>query len=162
VRVWHYLPARWNAAAAVDMYHGPIIKALRKFRGKKAGYATIEDNDPTGYKSNKGVAAKDELKIKPLEFPRYSPDLNPLDYFLWAEVERRMQASRITRRESRDAYMARLRRTALAIPKAVITKAVAQLKRRSAEIVDAEGESISTAVGRPGVFSQIQIDREAG
>lgn len=52
-----------------------------------------EDNDPSGYKSKKALDAKDSLGITALDFPRYSPDLNPMDFFLWEEVERRMAKS---------------------------------------------------------------------
>ena len=82
VRVWHYLPKSWNAQVAEDCYRGPNIRVLRRtFPGKKS-YKTLEDNDPSGYKCNKAVLAKKELKINPVEFPAYSPDLNPCDYFL--------------------------------------------------------------------------------
>lgn len=50
----------------------------------------VKDNDPTGYKSRKATEVKDELGIRAMDFPRYSPDLNPMDFFLWEEVERRM------------------------------------------------------------------------
>ena len=36
------------------------------------------------------MEVKDGLGITALDFPRYSPDLNPMDFFLWEEVERRM------------------------------------------------------------------------
>ena len=52
-----------------------------------------QDNDPAGYKSKKALDAKDSLGITALDFPRYSPDLNPMDFFLWEEVERRMTKS---------------------------------------------------------------------
>ena len=47
--LWHYLPARWNGHAAVDLYRGPIIRALRRSFGEKRSYTIMEDNDPTGY-----------------------------------------------------------------------------------------------------------------
>ena len=37
-------------------------------------FQILEDNDPTGYKSNQAISAKRDLKINPIEFPRYSPD----------------------------------------------------------------------------------------
>ena len=29
---------------------------------------------------------KAELRINPITFPKYSPDLNPLDFYVWSEV----------------------------------------------------------------------------
>jgi hypothetical protein len=131
VRVWHYLPQRWSGEAAADLYRGPIIKALKRYRGQKAHYKILEDNDATGYKSNKGKAAKQELKIRPLKFPRYSPDLNPLDFALWSEVERRMGKHKVSGNESVSKFKARLRRTAMNIPATVIKKMTASIKKRA-------------------------------
>ena len=50
----------------------------------------LEDNGPTGYKSTKARLAKEELGFKVLSLPRYSPNGNPLDFFLWADIEMRM------------------------------------------------------------------------
>ena len=52
-----------------------------------------EDNDPSGYKSGKGNQAKRDLRIKTVEWPRYSPDLNPLDFSFWKQLNRRMDAN---------------------------------------------------------------------
>ena len=102
-------------------------------------FQILEDNDPTGYKSNQAISAKRDLKINPIEFPKYSPDLNPCDYFLWDEVTRRMENNKPKGKESVDAFKARLRRTALGIPQSVILKGVASMKERAKQIYDAEG-----------------------
>ncbi|CAE8648788.1 unnamed protein product [Polarella glacialis] len=87
VKLWHYLPkGRWNGEVGAATYRGPIYRALKHYRGEKAEYKVIEDNDPSGYKCKVAVAAKKELGIKAVQFPRYSPDLNPLDYSLWDEA----------------------------------------------------------------------------
>ncbi len=77
-----------------------------------------------------------------LRYPKYSPDLNPLDYFVWSEVERRMGEQKAPSRESAAAYRARLRRTAKSIPAGVIKKALAQMKKRAAAVVKAGGGDI--------------------
>ena len=107
VKVWHYLPrGRWNGQLAADTYEGPIYRALLRNRGEKRKYKVLEDNDPTGYKSHKAVAAKANLGVEAMTFPRYSPDLNPLDYFLWHEVEERMAKNSPGGRESVADYKA--------------------------------------------------------
>ena len=50
--------------------------------GKKAKSVVLDDNDPTGYKSNKALEAKRKLGIQATRFPKYSPDLNPLDFYV--------------------------------------------------------------------------------
>ena len=109
VAVWHYVDGPWNGDAAVAVYKGPVVKALR---GEEKSYIMVEDNDPVGYKSGNAVTAKGALNITAIQFPRYSPDLNPMDYFLWQEVEKRMAKNAPKRLESVQAFKARLRRTA--------------------------------------------------
>ncbi|CAK0808495.1 unnamed protein product [Prorocentrum cordatum] len=142
VRVWHYLPTLWCADAACDFYAGVLAPALRRCRKGRRAFRILEDNDPTGYKSKKAVDCKRGLKITPIKFPKYSPDLNPLDYFLWAEVNRRMAEQSAPANESQSACKARLRRVAMGIPKSVIRAAVAKMKTKAAEVVVAEGGRI--------------------
>ena len=93
-------------------------KALAKHRGEKRTYKVLEDNDPAGYKSGKGMRAKKEVGIKTLEWPRYSPDLNPLDFFLWNDIGRRMALNAPVGRETIQEIKARVSRTALRTSKA--------------------------------------------
>lgn len=142
VKLWHYLPKSWNGQVAAQTYRGPIHRALKHYCGDKPMYKVLEDNDPVGYKSAKAIEAKGELSISAIQYPRYSPDLNPLDFFLWAEVERRMLAAKAPNSETVAQYKARLRRTAFAIPGAVIEKAVGNIKTRAMAIYKANGGDI--------------------
>ena len=87
-------------------------------------YNILEDNDPTGYKSSKAKDAKKAAGMVPIELPPRSPDLNPLDFSLWAEVNRRMRAQEKkfapSKRETRQTYLKRLRRTAMNLPESYI------------------------------------------
>ena len=74
--------------------------------------------------------------------PRYSPDLNPLDYSLWAAIEKRMIERAPKRIETVDAYKRRLRPTALRLPKRLIEKAVSAMPKRLREVVAAGGHCI--------------------
>lgn len=143
VRIWHYIPKRWNGAEAAALYRGPIIKALRRYRGQKRSYKVIEDNDPSGYKSSKGKEAKRELKIIPEAWPRYSPDLMPMDYSIWQLVKNRMDKHKPPKNETVGQYKARLRRTALNLPAKLVQKVVAGIQKRAAAIVEAKGGNIS-------------------
>jgi hypothetical protein len=143
IRVWHYLPKNaWNAKVAADCYRGPIIKALRRAHGPKKTFKILEDNDPQGYKTKSAAQAKKELGIHPIAFPKYSPDLNPMDYFVWDEVERRLEANAPKKKESLTAFKERLRRTAMGIPASVIRKGVASMKKRAQQVVKAGGGDI--------------------
>ena len=80
-----------NGQAASDMYRNKLAPALRAAYPRKVRFNVLEDNDPSGYKSHAGRAAKRAMKLDVLELPKRSPDLNPLDYGFWAEVNRRMR-----------------------------------------------------------------------
>ena len=144
VRVWHYLQSRWCGEAACDVYKDVLYPALRQYRGRKSAYRIVEDNDPTGYKSKAAVECKRALGIKPIRFPCYSPDLNPLDYFLWSEVSRRMAEQKPQSTETEAAFKTRLRATAMGIPKSTIKAAVSKMKGKAAEVVAAEGGRIKS------------------
>jgi hypothetical protein len=142
VVAWEYLPKKWCAQAASDLYEKVTIKVLRRHRGEKPKYKILEDNDGTGYKSKKAKATKEKLKIEPIRFPRYSPDLNPLDFSIWNEVMRRMTLREAPANESKEAYKKRLRLTALRLPKDYIRKVVLSIKSRAKAVADNKGGDI--------------------
>ena len=125
------------------MYGGPILKALKKHRGEKPSYLIAEDNDPSGFKSSKGIAAKTLAKIKTIKWPRYSPDLMPLDFSLWTDISKRMQSTAPKGREPREAFKARLRRMALRTSRKTVVAAVEAMRTRAKQIWDAKGGNVA-------------------
>lgn len=140
--LWHYLPRRWNGEVAASLYKGPIMRALKKHRGQKRHYHVLEDNDPTGYKSRKAQVAKADLGIHAVQFPRYSPDLNPLDFSLWMAIEQRVAQRTPDHTETVSAFKIRLRRVAMRLPEAIVCKAVESLPRRVKAVIAAKGQNI--------------------
>ena len=140
--MWEYLAKRWTGEEAAKLYRGAIIKTIQKVRGVKRKYKVFEDNDPTGYKSKVGKKAKAELGIDAIPMPVFSPDLNPLDYCLWEEISRRMVKGAPGRLETVQEYKKRLRRTALRLPTALVTRAVRAMPSRMRAVVHAKGHSI--------------------
>ena len=143
VLLWEYLDGPWGGAAASAAYRGPIKDTLSaEFPGRKT-FNVLEDNDPSGFKSGLGIAAKKKVGIKAFVIPKRSPCLNVCDYHLWAEVNKRMRIQEqkfpAGKRESRAAFLARLRRTALRLPPAQIAAAVGDMKRRCTRLVAAAG-----------------------
>ena len=102
----------------------------------------MEDNDPRGYKSGAARAAKEENGIRAVAFPRYSPDLNPLDFCVWAAIEARMAQNEPRGVETVAAYKARLRRTALRLPTRIVRSAVESMPKRMKAVVQARGGNI--------------------
>ncbi len=143
VLMWHVLKKKWSGAEAADMYTGPMSKALKKAYPLRAVFKTLEDNDPTGYRSKKGLAAKKEASISEFRIPPRSPDLNVLDYAIWAEVLREMRKQEAafpkSKKESRDEYVARLAAVAKKLPKAFIEASVGDMQRRCKRLYEKKG-----------------------
>ena len=80
---------------------------------------------------------------KPYLIPKRSPDLSVCDYAFWKEIKRKMRAQERSwpknKRESRDDYMQCLRRTALRLPTAFITKSIGDMQRRCQRLYEAKG-----------------------
>ena len=135
VLVWEAIDGRnWNGDVAADMYTGPIRTALAKACPRKRKWRVLEDNDPAGFKCRKGIAAKSASGIESFNIPPRSPSLNVCDYALWSEVSRRLRATEATwparKKESRKAYAARLRRTALRLPASFVNASISNMRSR--------------------------------
>ena len=144
IRMWHYIRGPWNGAAAADMYKGPLRAALKRAYPTCRTHTVLEDNDPTGYKSSQGKAAKRESNIVTDDLPKRSPDLNVLDYSLWHAINVRMRAQEASfpsgKRETQAEFLARLRKTALGLPQREVGKAVQDMRRRVALVLARNGK----------------------
>lgn len=144
VLIWEYIDGRkWSGAVAAEMYKGPIADAFEKHFPDNPTWLMLEDNDPTGFRSKAGMKAKEEVGLKTFEIPKRSPQLNMCDYALWKEVEKRMrhQEKRFAPsfRESRKAFLTRLRRTAMRLPPSFISPSLKNMKVRCQRLEAAEG-----------------------
>ena len=105
----------------------------------------LEDNDPSGFQSGAGVAAK-KMGINTFAIPKRSPALNVCDDWLWSAVTRRMRQLEKryphTKRETRSAFLAWLRRAALSLPQSEVTAAIGDMKRRCARLAASDGGHI--------------------
>ena len=120
-----------------------LIDAAKK---KKSTWKVLEDNDPSGYKSGPGKAAKEEVCIITNDLPKRSPDPNVLDYCLWAEINTRMRAQEKAfpknKKERVEEFKVRPRRTALGLPESVVRKAVSDMYRRVRAVFAGDGGHI--------------------
>ena len=147
VLLWRVVPGnKWNAEAAERMYRTGLHPALEKAYPGARRWRVLEDNDPAGYKSSLAKQAKKDLKIAPVELPPRSPELNPLDFTVWSEINQRMRQQESawpsTKTETRTQYLRRLRRTAMGLPTEYIEKAVGNLETRTLQLAAARGGHI--------------------
>ena len=80
--MWEFFEGPWNGDEAVRMYKGPVRRALERAYPDRSRFHILEDNDPSGFQSKEGGAAKNESKISVFHIPPHSPDLNPCDFSL--------------------------------------------------------------------------------
>ena len=141
VVLWEEIRGHWCGQRAEEMYSGPIKKLLQRRRPGKRSWLIMEDNDPAGFKSSMGRNAKATHGMSTLDQPPYSPDLNPLDFSIWSAIQSKALAGR-PKKEGVAAYKARLRKIALGMPRAVVKKAVENIKSRAESIFAANGKDI--------------------
>ena len=112
----------------------PIPRGLRRSWPSKRSFSVLEDNDPSGFKARAGVQAKVAVNIKAFEIPKRSPDLNVLDYAIWAAINRKMRRQERSfpraRKETRAEHIARLRRVAQSLTPVFIDRAIGDMRRR--------------------------------
>lgn len=144
VLMWREVHGQWNGSEAAAMYAGALKKSLEdEYPEVRGTWRVMEDNDPSGYSCSKGRDAKKESGIAAFKLPPRSPDLNPLDFSVWSEINRRMRTQESKwpagKTETRRQHLQRLKRTALALPEAFIRKVVANLEERCKRLVEAKG-----------------------
>ncbi|CAE7464626.1 Ikbke [Symbiodinium natans] len=142
VTVHEVTDGRWSGQAAASFYH-TLARDLKKASPAKRRFTILEDNDPTGYKSAKGIAAKCDAGLLVFEIPKRSPDLSVLDYAIWTEINKRLrrQESKWTKgkKETRAAYIKRLKLTARSLPKDFILNSIGDMARRCQRLYEAKG-----------------------
>jgi hypothetical protein len=124
-----------------------LYKALRQhrpLRGSKKFWRIVEDGDPSGFKSRAAVELKKRLRIHTLDLPAYSPDLQPLDYTLWHQVQGAVEATaERCKIKSAVVYRQVLRSTALKLSPLRVKGALKSMYKRIRAIVAAKGSHIS-------------------
>ena len=128
------------------MYKGPVKQCRERAYPDRSKWTILEDNDPTGFRSKAGMAAKAEAGIKVLQIPKRSPQLSMCHSALWKAVEKRMRSQEKrfapSFRESRVAFLRRLRRTAMRLPSVFINNSIKNIQIRCLRLVAAEGGHI--------------------
>ena len=138
--MWHVVETRWNGSTAAAMYTDHLKPALERTWGKRPYYTIVEDGDRKGNASNKGVAAKITSKIRALTLPPRTPSLMPLDYSIWHRIGQQVvKTSPKKGTETKDAFIKRLRRIALSLPKGYVKSVIRRMKDNIKALADAGG-----------------------
>jgi hypothetical protein len=139
--MWHSSAGPWNGETAKDMYK-VLGRRLKKVWGNKRKFRVVEDGDPKGFQSGKGIAAKVAAKIESWKLPPRSPEWMPLDFCLWHEIEERLYKKKRNTDESLKTFKKRLRLIALRLPRPIVRKCLASMHKRIRLTVKAKGKHI--------------------
>lgn len=140
VIMWYAHTQPWNGETAANMYKGPLLHALKNVWGKnKRKFTIVEDGDRKGNQSTKGICAKAAAGIHAMTLPPRTPEWMPLDYAVWTAIESKMLECEPDGKESREKYLARLRRCALGLPRSFIRKVIGRMRKNIREVKDARG-----------------------
>ena len=139
ILMWHVVEKRWSGAEAA----APLAKGLQASYPGKRTFRVLEDNDPSGYQTKLAKVAKAKAHIERFTIAKRSPDLNVLDYCVWANVEKKLREQERRwpgdRRETRHQFIIRLRRVVRNYPAEEIQKAIGDLARRTELLFKAKG-----------------------
>ena len=103
-------------------------------------FLLLEDNDPV-FKSRVCKAEKRRLGIHPVCIPPRSPSLNPLDFCVWADMNKRItNSNRRFLSESRKNYLDRLRQSINSTSPDLIRKAIDSMNNRVMTMYENRGE----------------------
>jgi transposase len=79
-----------DGAGLRDIMRDYLLPTATEHFGEGAEWWLLHDNDPGRHKSIVVRTWMHNNYVRPLDFPPYSPDLNPIEN-LWADVKKRME-----------------------------------------------------------------------
>jgi predicted transcriptional regulator len=79
-----------EAAGLRDIFRDYLLPTVKEHFGEGADWWLLHDNDPGRHHSRVLRTWMHNNYVRPLDFPPYSPDLNPIEN-LWADMDKRMQ-----------------------------------------------------------------------
>ena len=138
---WHVVKGKWGAQAATEMY-GKLHTFLRASYPDRRKWIVIEDNDPSGFRSKMAIRKKKECNLVPIELPKRSPDLQPMDYAVWAGINKKMRESEKrmgAKVESKKAHLKRSEKSAKTLGGEYLKSIQRSMKRRLAQCLKANG-----------------------
>jgi len=145
IRRFIHVEGKWKTDTWIALLEGRVKTAVR------ASGAThvFRDGDPHAFNTYRGRAAESAFEWTTVQLTPRSPDLMPLDYALWTEIQRRMRECELAKLEDDETwhetpaqFWARLERTALGLDKATVDKCTAHMRKRLAALKDAKGAHI--------------------
>ena len=127
----HFIEGHMNSNMYCDILQQSMIPSLRKL-GRGAVFQ--HDNDPK-HTSKMTTALLKKLKVKVMDWPSMSPDLNPIEH-MWGILKRKVEECKVSNiRGLRDVVMEEWKK----IPEATCAALVNSMPRRVKAVLDSNG-----------------------
>lgn len=124
-----------DAAGLRDIFRDYLLPTVKEHFGEGADWWLLHDNDPGRHKSHVLRSFMHTKYIRPLHFPAYSPDLNPIEN-LWAEMDKLMDS---TQAETKAELEALINTTLTAIPREFFRKLALSMPKRIEQVIERNG-----------------------
>ena len=125
-----------TADGYIDVLNENLEESLLKM-GLEEKYTFQQDNDPK-HTAKKTLAFFRACRIKPLEWPPQSPDLNPIEN-LWAILDNKVDKTDVTNKQT---YFAALERAWNELDPRYLRNLVESMPKRLQAIIKAKGGHI--------------------
>ena len=139
------LPARTSYNS--DFYARKVIPVVEEECARLMGEDFIYQQDGaschTSQMSIEALENREIRYIEPHHWPPNSPDLNPLDYFFWSEVSKRVS---VKRSRTRKELVTRIKRAVKEIPLENIRDSIRRFRSRVHEVEQNKGGLIQNLV----------------
>ena len=107
--------------------------------GKRKRYNIVEAGDRKGNTSGLGIEAKARANIYVQRLPPRTPSLMPLDYAIWIEIAKKVDATAPKGKETKEAFLARLCKAAMGLRKGYVKSVIKRMRKNIKALLDANG-----------------------
>jgi hypothetical protein len=124
-----------NASMYRDILRDYLLPTVDDHFHSRENWWFLHDNDPARHGANVVKAWLHNNWVRPLDFPTYSPDLNPIEN-LWADLKRRMESQQAATQKDLEEL---LQQEWAATPVELCNKLARSMPRRIQQVIDKRG-----------------------
>ena len=132
-----------DAAGLRDIFRDYLLPTVHEHFGDSADWWLLHANDPGRHKSQVLRTFMHNNYVRPLDFPPYSPDLNPIEN-LWADMDKRMAS---TQADTKDELEKQVQQEWEATSKEYCSELARSMPKRIAQVI--ERQPSAKVVARP-------------
>jgi transposase len=124
-----------DAAGLRDIFRDYLLPTVKEHFADGEQWRLLHDNDPGRHKSKVLKEFMHIHYVRPLDFPPYSPDLNPIEN-VWAEMDKRMA---LTQADSKEELEALVAETWAGLTREYCSTLARSMPKRIAQVIERNG-----------------------